>query len=164
MNPLNYQTSGTAVAYERYADMLFRVAYSELLSKEDAEDTISEVFYKFIKKKPEFRDAEHEKAWFIRVTVNQCHDLQRKRVLRSYTPLDEIAELPSPEKAEHFVLEDVLALPEKYKLVLILYYFEELKIEEIAAALKISKAAVKMRLNRGRVSLKDRMKGDKADD
>ena len=50
VDPLNYQTSEIAAVYEKYADMLFRVAYTELLSKEDAEDTISEVFYKLIKK------------------------------------------------------------------------------------------------------------------
>ena len=157
VDPLNYQTSEIATVYEKYADMLFRVAYTELLSKEDAEDTISEVFYKLIKKAPKFSDAEHEKAWLIRVTINQCHDMQRKRVVRSYTPLEEIAELPACQKTEHFLLEEILALPEKFKIVLILHYFEELTIEEIASALRISKAAVKMRLVRGRESLRDRM-------
>lgn len=164
MDPLNYQTSEIATMYDKYADMLFRVAYTELLSKEDAEDTISDVFYKLIKKAPKFLDAEHEKAWMIRVTINQCHDLQRKRAVRSYTPIEEVVNLPSAEKTEYFVLEEVLQLPEKYKIVLILFYFEELKIEEIASILKISKAAVKMRLARGRESLKDRMKGDMAND
>lgn len=164
MDPLNYQTSEIAIMYDKYADMLFRVAYAELLSREDAEDAISDVFYKMMKKAPKFLNAEHEKAWLIRVTINQCRDLQRKRAIRSYTPLEEIAELPSVQKTEYFVLEEVLSLPEKYKIVLILFYFEELKIEEIASALKISKAAVKMRLARGRESLKDKMKGDVAND
>ncbi|HAU86533.1 MAG TPA: sigma-70 family RNA polymerase sigma factor [Lachnospiraceae bacterium] len=157
MDPLNYQTSEIAAVYDKYAEMLFRVAYTELLSKEDAEDTISEVFLKFIKRAPKFSDAEHEKAWFLRVTINQCHDMQRKRVVRSYTPLEEIAELPVSQKTDHFLLEEVLVLPEKFKIVLILHYFEELSIEEIASALRISKAAVKMRLVRGRESLRDRM-------
>lgn len=164
VDPLNYHTLQIEDVYDRYADMLFRVAYTELLSKEDAEDTISEVFYKFIKKAPKFRDREHEKAWFIRVTINQCHDLKRKRSLRSYTPLEEIAELPSIQKDETFVLEEVLALPEKYKIVLVLFYFDELSIEEIARILRISKGAVKMRLSRGRDSLKERMKGGVSDD
>lgn len=164
MSPLHDQTIDIEDVYNRYADMLFRVAYAELLSREDAEDAISEVFYKFMNKIPKFRDAEHEKAWFLRVTINQCHDLKRKRVIRSYTPLEEVAELPGSPKEEYFVLEEVLALPEKYKEVLIMFYFEQLSIEEIASVLRISKGAVKMRLSRGRESLKENMKGGVAND
>lgn len=164
MNSVQQKTSDTQAAYERYADMLYRVAYLELQSKEDAEDTIAEVFYKFMKKNPNFKDAEHEKAWFLRVTLNQCRDLARKRVVRRYTPLDEVMELPSTEQLCHDVLEDVLSLPEKYKVVMILFYYEELKIEEIATVLKVTEGTVKMRLKRGRECLRKRMEDVVADD
>lgn len=79
--------------YDKYADMLYRVAYSSLMSKECAEDAVQDVFAKFIRAPRSFKDSEHEKAWFLRVTVNCCHDLQRKRAIRIYTPLEEITDL-----------------------------------------------------------------------
>lgn len=169
MGPFTDTASEIIAVYERYADMLFRVAYTLLCSREDAEDAVSEVFYKYMTKKPCFETDEHEKAWLLRVTINQAHDLQRKRVRQSYTPLDEIAELPAKEQEYFEALRDVISpevqsLPEKFKTVLLLFYYEELKIEEIASVLKISQAAVKMRLNRGRECLKKKLKEDEADD
>ena len=66
-------------AYGRYADMLYRLALSHLGVVEDAEDAVHDVFEKYINTSPSFKDGEHEKAWFVRVTVNRCHDLLRKR-------------------------------------------------------------------------------------
>ena len=144
----------TAELYTRYADILYRTAYAKLLSAHDAEDAVSETFAKYLGKTPEFRDSSHERAWFLRVCINTCTDIMRRRSVRSYTPLDELAEvLPAAEKDAH-VLESVYALPEKYRLCVLLYYFENLNVEETAESLKISVSAVKMRLSRARDMLK----------
>lgn len=160
MGSSNLQTADVTATYKRYADMLYRLAYSILLSKEDAEDTVAEVFYKYMRKAPQFRDMEHEKAWFIRVTVNHSRDIQRKRVVRSYTPLDEVLDLSSQEPETVSLFEEVLALPDKYRTVCMLHYFEGFKVEEIASVLRITKAAVKMRLMRCREMLKTMLEGE----
>lgn len=157
MNASEYGKINAAKAYECYADMLFRLAYSMLVSKEDAEDAVLEVFAKYLKLRPVFREEGHEKAWFLRVTINQCHDIQRRRGVRSYTPLEEMAEIAVEDKNRGYVLSSVMKLDEKYKTVILLYYFEDLSIEQISEILKITKSGVKMRLMRGRQLLKNEL-------
>ena len=148
-----YRASDASAAYDRYADLLFRLAYARLLCKEDAEDAVVEVFSKYLSRPPVFQDAEHEKAWFVRVLINQCRGLQRRRVVRAYTPLEQVTEHPAASE-ENGLLKEVLQLEEPYKTVLVLYYFEDFSIVEIAKMLSLSPSAVKMRLMRGRQQLK----------
>ena len=144
---------GIEQVYEKYADMLFRLAYSMVLSSHDAEDIVHDVYAKYLTKSPTFRDEEHEKAWFLRVTVNQCHDFSKKQTYRNYTPLEEVV-AETVTKEDLGLLPAVLSLEEKYKTVVLLHYFEGYSVEEIAFYLKLSLSAVKMRLSRGRDKLK----------
>ncbi|NLJ41229.1 MAG: RNA polymerase sigma factor [Clostridiales bacterium] len=157
MRVSSQQETDIEKVYKMYADMLFRISYSALLSKEDAEDAVHEVFMKYLNRKPHFKSSEHEKAWLIRVTLNQCKDIGRRKKIRKYTPLDEIIESPKVKEDSIGILEQVFALPEKYKTAIILHYFEGYSIEEISSALKLTKSAVKMRLLRGREYLKKEM-------
>ena len=149
-------------AYTRYADMLYHLSLSHLQSKEDAEDVLQEVFCKYYTKMPAFTDASHEKAWFIRVTINQCHDHLRHRKVRMYTPLHEIGEIAGATGITDENALDVMQLlsylPEKYRSVVILHYLEGLSVEDIAAALHLGKSAVKMRLSRAREQLQTQLK------
>ena len=154
MREQKYRTPDAEAAYDKYGDMLFRLAYARLFSKEDAEDAVADVFSKFLRNPPVFRDAEHEKAWIVRVLINQCCDLQRRRSVRSYTPLDQVTEHPAVGDGDSGVLEEVLRLQEPYKPAVILYYFEDFTVEEIAKSMRVSVSAVKMRLSRGREQLK----------
>lgn len=144
-------------AYDRYADMLYHLALSHMQNKEDAEDVIQEVFCKYYSKMPSFADTNHEKAWFIRVTVNQCRDHLRHRKLRTHAPLHEIGEIAGQTGITDENALDVMQLlsflPEKYRSVVILHYLEGLSVEEIALALNLGKSAVKMRLSRAREQL-----------
>ncbi len=148
-------------AYDKYADMLYHLSLSHMQSKEDAEDVVQEVFCKYFAKTPEFTDEAHEKAWFIRVTINQCHDLIRHRNVRHYTPLHEIEEIAARTGLEDESALDVMHLlsylPEKLRITVILHYLEGLSVEETAATLKIGRSAVKMRLSRARELLKDKI-------
>ncbi len=158
MNAANYTVPDAAEAYERYADMLYRIALGTLCSTHDAEDAVAEVFAAFISQEQSFRDAEHEKAWFIRATVNKCRDIQRRRSVRSHSPIEEAAEITDtddPFAEMNGIMHDVLALPEKYKSVILLHYFEDLSVDETAKALSIGRSAVKMRLARAREMLKE---------
>lgn len=140
--------------YSTYADMLYRIAVSMLRSSDDAEDAVQNAFCRYLDKAPEFRDREHEKAWLIRVTVNQCKDLMRRRKLRTWLPIEALVDVGVRPKSTP-ALDAVSELPEKYKAVVILYHLEEMSIDEIAAALSLSPSAVKMRLSRAREMMRE---------
>ena len=145
--------------YNRYGEMLFRVCYSMLRSREDAEDAVQDVFLKYFTDPKVFNDKEHEKAWFLRVTSNHCKDVMRKRTVRSSVALDEINELEDygVEGSDGEVLNSIFALPEKYRSVFVLHYLEELSVAEVAKGLGLTQSAVKMRLARGRELLKEKL-------
>lgn len=142
-------------AYDKYADMLYRLAFSHLRRREDAEDAVQDVFTKYMNTSPRFTDDEHERAWLVRVTVNRCHDMLRRGKVREHDSLDDISEIPDEEENTSGVLQAVFALPEKYKTAITLHYLEGFSVEEISSMLGISLSAVKMRLSRGREILKD---------
>ena len=146
-------------AYGRYADMLYRLSLSYLGVVEDAEDAVHDVFEKYINTSPEFRDSEHEKAWFVRVTVNRCHDLLRKRSKRNHEAIEAAYDIAHEDSVEPEVFRIVHSLPEKYRAAIVLHYLEGYSVEETARLLKITVSAVKMRLSRGRVQLRQIMDG-----
>lgn len=144
--------------YSNYADMVYRLALSYLNHKEDAEDVVQDVFTKYMCGLHFPMDKEHEKAWFIRVTINQCHDSLRLRKHRTHTSLEETENLPGYEQEIPFMLQETLQnLPEKYKSIIILHYLEGFSVQEIAKICRISVSATKMRLSRGREILKNEL-------
>ncbi len=148
-----YKNELFEAVYEKYSDMLYRIALSHLLSKEDAEDVVHDIFIKYLNNTFHFFSEEHEKAWFIRVTVNECHDHARRRKVRSHAPLDEALAV-FEEAGTGEVTREVLLLDSIYKTPILLHYYEGYSIEEIARTLRISVSAVKMRLSRAREMLK----------
>jgi len=143
-------------AYDKYADMLYRLALSHLGRREDAEDAVQDVFTKYIHTSPRFSDDEHERAWLVRVTMNRCHDMKRRGRLRCHDSLDDISDVPFiADGDENNVLKIVFTLPEKYKTTIVLHYLEGFSVEEISSMLGLSGSAVKMRLSRGREMLKN---------
>lgn len=143
-------------AYEKYADMLYRLALSHLKNKEDAEDTVQEVFIKYMHHFIPFADEEHERAWLIRITVNRCYDLLRYKSKRNHEALDEITEIAAEETEFNTEIFQILEkLPVKNKTAMILHYLEGFSVEEIALMLHVSVSAVKMRLSRGREQMKE---------
>lgn len=150
-------------AYHAHADMLYRLALSHLTHVDDAKDALQDVFVKLAVTDKHFKDDEHERAWLIRVTINRCHDLQRRRAIRLYTPLDEVTDLPDTRESDRpAVLQAVDTLPEKLKSVVVLHYLEGYSVEETAAVLKLSASAVKMRLSRARDALKNHLTKEEA--
>ncbi len=148
--------------FERYMNLLYRLCYSILLVREDAEDAVQDVFLKYYRKQPTFADEDHEKAWFIRVAVNHCKDVLRRRKLREFIPLSEVEEMLAEEEAgddDSEVLQAVFELTERYRIVMILHYLEGYPVKEVAKLCGITQSAVKMRLSRGREQLKERLKG-----
>jgi RNA polymerase sigma-70 factor (ECF subfamily) len=145
-------------AYERYSDMLYRIALLELRNHEDAMDAVQDVFLKYMQKNVLLSSEEHEKAWFIRSTINRCRDIYRKNSVRNHEDISEMENLVASEEVSDETKEVLWAveqLPEKLKSVVVLHYLEGLSVEMTAKSLKISSSAVKMRLSRGREMLKD---------
>ena len=132
-----------------YGNMLFRLCLITLGSASDAEDVIQETMITYLQKKPGFKDAEHEKAWLITVVSNKCKDLLRFRARHPMIDLEQIQEFAA-EDSDSGILEALMTLPEKFRIVLILYYVEEYRIEEIAKVIGKTPSAVKMRLQKGR--------------
>ncbi len=142
-------------AYTMYADMLYRLALSHSSSEEDAQDAVHDAFAAFLTADPHFEDTEHEKAWFIRVTINKCRDISRKNAVRVYTDLEEIGEIAISDEKENPAILALRLLHEKYRAVIVLHYLEGYSVEETAHILNLSLSAVKMRLSRGRLKLRE---------
>jgi len=140
---------------ERYSGMVLRIALHNVESRTDAEDIAQEVFLKRITARRTFASQEHEKAWMIRVTVNQCRDFL-KSAQRRTVPLPE--DLPSKEPNGE-VLEAVLCLPVPYRNVIYLHYYEGLSVKEISRVLRRRENTVSSWLYRARAALKDSLTG-----
>lgn len=132
-----------------YGTMLFRLCLVILRNEYDAEDVIQDTILKYMEKAPDFKDQDHEKAWLIRVATNGCHDVQRMRVRQKREEnLDWSGYVSNSEDCG--ILEALTELPEKFRIVLFLYYVEERSMDEIATVIGRSVSAVKMRLQKGR--------------
>lgn len=136
----------------RHAQAVYRLAYARTGSREDAEDVTQETFLRLVRAAPEFADDDHCRAWLLRVAMNCAGDLFRSAWRRHTRPLEEAEQLPAPE--EGGVLEAVLALPERYRAPIHLFYYEGLSTAEIAAVLGKSEGAVRTRLSRARTMLR----------
>ena len=146
----------------RYADMVYRLALLNMKNKYEAEDAFQEVFLKLYKNMHKINDEEHLKAWLIRVTVNQCRSMAVSAWNKHTVSLEMTGEMVEESEHEDYseVYEAVRELPEKYREVIYLYYYEELQIKEIAKFLKRREATIKTQLARGRKLLNERLKGE----
>ena len=127
----------------------------------DTEDKFQTVFLKYVLSCVSFESEEHEKAWFIRVTINACKDFL-KNFFRSHTvSLEEILDQPAEMNPDHKeVLEAVLALPEKYRNVVYLHYFEGYTAPQISRILNKNVNTIYTLLTRSRQMLRERLGGD----
>lgn len=144
---------------ETYSDMLLRIALHHTQNQSDAEDAVQMVFLKLLKGNLSFEDTEHEKAWLIRVTINQCKDLLRSAWNKKTTGLEE--KHKASEQSEDFVVLDaVRALPDKYRNIIFLFYYEGYTTAEIATILDMRQGTVESRLFRARAQLKKKLEGE----
>ena len=146
--------------YLRHVDTVYRLCFSFLKNRADAEDLTQECFLRAIASRKAFTSAEHEKAWLIVTASNLCKNAL-KHASRREEGLEEHPELPSPEGDEkREVLDAILRLPAGYKTVVYLYYYEGYTTPEIAAMLRCPRATVQSRLFRARKLLKRSLGGD----
>ena len=151
----------TIYAIERYADMVRRICFVHLKSREDSEDIFQEVFLKYALRSVDFEDETYEKAWLIRVTINACKDLLKSAFKNRVVSLEELVELPAEQQKEHSeVLDAVLHLPSKYRDVVYLHYYEGYSAAEIGRILRKNTNTVYTLLARARNQLKAALGGD----
>lgn len=143
--------------YDTYSDTILKVSYTYLKSTHLSEDILQELCLKIIKKKIKLEDKTKEKYWIIRVTINMCKDYLKSSWYRKNVELDEnLLYLP---KEQNEILSEVLNLPEKYKTVIYLHYYEDYSIKEISKILKTNESTIGTRLSRGKSILENKLKG-----
>lgn len=142
----------------KYTTVIYRIAYSRLQNVQDAEDITQEVLLKYIKANKRFNDEDHRRMWLIRVTVNAVNSLARAAQRKRTVALDEAEELPYTDPEPLGVKEAVERLPEKYRIPIHLFYFEDMTISQIAAVTECAEGTVKSLLSRGRSKLKEMLK------
>jgi RNA polymerase sigma factor, sigma-70 family len=144
--------------FHQYADMVYRLAFSQTQNRSDADDVFQEVFLRYMRRAGAFESEEHEKAWLLRVTVNCSRKLWRSAWFRRTVALDETVTFDMPE--ETGVARALLQLPQKYRTVIHLFYYEDMPVAKIAETLGMKESAVRTRLTRARELLRTKLKGD----
>ena len=145
-------------AVEQYQNTVYRIGLHWFGNPYDAEDVVQETFLRLYRQGKEFENTEHLRLWLIRVAVNLCKDTLKSPWRRRRVALDVLAEQPTFDRPEQSALyREVMNLPEKYRTVLNLYYYEEFSTKEIAELLSLRQTTVTTRLSRGRQLLKERI-------
>jgi RNA polymerase sigma-70 factor (ECF subfamily) len=148
-----------------YKNNVYAAAFSICKNASDAEDVVQDTFLQYYMTHINFDNEQHIRAWLLRVAINKAKNIQSSFWHRNGMPLDDFIETLSfetPETKELF--EEVMKLPEKYRVVVHLFYYEDYSIKEIAKILRTTESNIKVRLSRGRVKLKDALKEDWEDE
>lgn len=156
-----YKTKSFEELVCAYENTLYRTALAMMKNRADAEDAVQEVFLKVLFKLPEFTSDEHEKAWLLRVSINICKNKLRSVWFRRTVPLLET--LPAENREQESLLELVTALPEKYRTVIHLYYYEGYSTREIAEITEQKETTVRSLMSRAREKLKQVLKDEEAE-
>lgn len=149
------------LAIDRYGDMVRRICFMQLKNYADVEDVFQEVFLKYVLHTAPFESDAHERAWLIRVSINTCKDVLKsffKRRVRSIEDVDITSFTMQPE--DGVVLDAVLRLPDKYKNVIYLHYYEGYTAVEIGAILQKNENTIYTWLSRAKKQLKESLGGD----
>ena len=145
---------------DTYSDMVYKLAYAQVRNKNDADDIYQEDFFRYVRKKPAFESAENEKAWFIRVTVNCCKNFWNTPFRKHTQSLEDNIVFQSEE--ESYLKPLVDQLPETYRAVVHLFYYEDMAVSEISKVLGRKEATVRVQLMRSRKLLRDILEGDES--
>ena len=145
-----------AEMYQRNVNRVYKLCYIYLKNAVDAEDAVQSVFLKLLQSNVYFNDYEHEKAWFITTTKNHCKDILKSWWRRQRVDFENLPHIDSKDEdtQEKEIISKLLALPEKYRVVLHLYYLEGYSVKEIATLLGRNESTIRSQLQRGREKLK----------
>lgn len=147
------------ILVEKYRNNLYAAAFNMCKNAQDAEDVVQDTFIQYLSYKKDFESEQHIRAWLLRVAINKAKNKNNTFFRRNSLPLEDYIEtltFQSGEASELF--ETVMKLPEKYRIVIHLFYYEDYSVNEIADILKVTPGNVKVRLSRGRMSLRSTLK------
>lgn len=148
----------TSVVMETYKDSLFSVAFNLCRNAADAEDVVQETFLQYFTESKSFLNEQHIRAWLLRVAINKAKNVNRSFWRWKKVPLEEYMDSLTFETLEaENLFGAVMMLPEKYRIVIHLFYYEDYSAKEISEILHITEQNVKMRLSRGRKLLKEKL-------
>jgi len=142
---------------DAYGNSILRLAYSYLHDPADAEDILQDTLIQFLRQGPAFESGGQAKSWLLQVAANLSKNRIRYRRLRDTDPLPESLAAEQREDLS-FVWEAVRSLPQPYREVIHLFYYEGYPTAEIAAILDVNEATVRTHLRRGRVRLRKLLK------
>lgn len=142
---------------EKYSGLVYKIAITRSGNVENAEDIFQEVFMKYSQKMPKFENEEHEKAWFIRVTINLSKNMHNQAWNKKTVSLED--NIQFEEKEQEDIFQIVSTLPKKYKTVVYLFYYEGYQVKEISKIMKTREGTIKTWLSRARKSLKEKIEG-----
>lgn len=145
-------------AVRLHSERLLKVAYTYTKNMDDAQDMVQEAFCRYMTKAPIFLSQEHEKAWLIRITINLCKSHLSSAAVKGRSDLDE--NLSTHDSYDSGLMSAVMELPEKYRLVIHLFYYEGYSVKEIAKIQESTPSSVTTRLQRARELLKTKLGDD----
>ena len=156
-----------AEIYQRHVKTVYRVCYTYLKNPADTEDAVADTFVKMIKAAPAFEGEEHEKAWLLRTAANVCKDFLKHWWRRNAYEIgvEDLANYSDTLDTENSfegdsLLEAVCGLPEKYKAVIHLYYYEGYTSVQIAGVLRKPQSTIRSYLSEARAILRTKLGGD----
>lgn len=146
-----------AEIYEKHVDTVYRVCFTYLKNIPDTEDAVQTTFVKLIKYKGEFESTEHEKSWLIVTATNSCKDLLKNW----WNKRENIEKYENSLSQTPFEIDDtlscVLRLPDKYKVIVYLYYYEGYSTVEIAKMFKKADSTIRNQLRKARNMLYEKL-------
>ena len=137
---------------DKHGNTLFRAALAILGDPQEAEDAVQDAFLRYLEKRPELRDGEHEKAWLLKVTANRCKSVLRTR--RRHPAVELLDVYPAPDTDSRELVEAILALPANQRAAVHLHYYEGYTSEEIGRILGQRPGTVRSHLSRARDALR----------
>lgn len=150
--PLLRLDDSTEEVIRYYSDMVYHLAFARTGTRYDADDIFQEVFLRYVRKRPVFESEEHRKAWLIRVTVNCSNKFWSSPWKKRMRGLTE--DMVFEEAQSMDLYYELQKLPQKYREVIHLFYYENMSLEEISRMLNRKNATVRTQLTRARAILK----------
>lgn len=152
-------------AFRKYGDRAFSAAFNVCRNRADADDVVQDTFIRYYAKDLDYENEEHIRAWLIRVAINRAKDITASLWHKNRVEWEEyMNELPFEAPADKGLFEAVMRLPDKYRIAIHLFYYEDYGIKEIAEILHCREGTVKSQLSRGRKLLKEVLKEEWRDD
>lgn len=142
----------------KHENTLFRAALAILGDVHGAEDAVQDTFLRYLEKRPELNDENHERAWLLKVTANLCRSALRSK--KRHPTVELLDVYPAPDEESRELVEAVLALPASQRAAVHLFYYEGYSTDEIAAILGQRPGTVRSHLSRAREALRQKLKGE----